>query len=377
MKILKPYQLKKFKRFRRQLFQHVAAKGKHLHSRSDPGLDIDFSINRILIAKTVKSLGNLLGLTSLLSELEKRFPGSEVDIITSTPMTQELYRNFGQIGRIYQLPRVAFWQPVQYFKEILSIRRRTYDLVINPSAFSNSGRFLSWLARSTNYIAATPAGTDDSVPRHFAKQPVYLLRRHLSDSSKLIKEKSPPLGIRLSQKEANWGANVLQSITTPKHRKNGRTIALFTNATGAKCYSEQWWAEFYGQLSEKLHWFNFVEILPADGHSRLSFRIPTFYSSDIRKVGAVISATDAFIGADSGIMHLASAVHTHTIGLFSASDPEFWAPFGTGQCTFLRAGQHCRQAAEEVYAIVSTRFPAPDKHPSLQLANNIGQRSAM
>jgi ADP-heptose:LPS heptosyltransferase len=37
-----------------------------------------------------------------------------------------------------------------------------------------------------------------------------------------------------------------------------------------------------------------------------------FYSKDIREIGAVIANTEIFIGADSGIMHLASASLTPT-----------------------------------------------------------------
>ena len=41
----------------------------------------------------------------------------------------------------------------------------------------------------------------------------------------------------------------------------------------------------------------------------------------------MIANTEVFIGADSGIMHLASAAHTPTVGLFSVTDQSLYAPY--------------------------------------------------
>ena len=47
----------------------------------------------------------------------------------------------------------------------------------------------------------------------------------------------------------------------------------------------------------------------------------------MREIAAVIASTEAFIGADSGIMHLASASLTPTIGLFGFTNPETFGPY--------------------------------------------------
>ena len=64
--------------------------------------------------------------------------------------------------------------------------------------------------------------------------------------------------------------------------------------------------------------------------SNLSFQIPSFYSRDVRELASVIANTSVFIGADSGVMHLASAVHTPTVGLFCITDVEKYGPYGEG-----------------------------------------------
>ncbi len=64
--------------------------------------------------------------------------------------------------------------------------------------------------------------------------------------------------------------------------------------------------------------------------SQIGFKAASFYSKNIREIGAVLANTTLFIGADSGIMHLANAAHTTTLGLFSASSLQKYEPYGYG-----------------------------------------------
>ena len=47
-------------------------------------------------------------------------------------------------------------------------------------------------------------------------------------------------------------------------------------------------------------------------------------------MGAIIKNTSVFIAADNGVMHLASASLTPTVGFFSVTDPDIYAPYGNG-----------------------------------------------
>src|SRR5690606_33263644 len=129
--------------------------------------------------------------------------------------------------------------------------------------------------------------------------------------------------LKLDSAELLAGKKVLNQIIDDTKR----TICLFTYATGDKCFSTHWWGNFYTKLKAKYTSYNIIEILPVENVSQIGFQAPTFYSTDIREIGAVIAQADLFIGADSGIMHLASAVKTPTIGLFSVSDIKKYEPY--------------------------------------------------
>jgi len=107
-----------------------------------------------------------------------------------------------------------------------------------------------------------------------------------------------------------------------------KTIAIFTFATGAKCYSPEWWNPFYEKLKTAFPDYNIVEVLPVENVSQIDFKAPSFYSKDVREIAAFIANTEVFIGADSGIMHLASASQTPVLGLFSVTVPEKYEPYG-------------------------------------------------
>ena len=70
-----------------------------------------------------------------------------------------------------------------------------------------------------------------------------------------------------------------------------------------------------------------VQLTPAENVSQINFKAPSFYSKDVREIAAFIANADIFIGADSGIMHLASASLTTTLGLFSRTNPMIYQPY--------------------------------------------------
>ena len=73
--------------------------------------------------------------------------------------------------------------------------------------------------------------------------------------------------------------------------------------------------------------YNIIEVLPVENVSQLAFSIPSFYSKDVREIGSFITNTNLFIGADSGMMHLASAAHTSVVGLFKRNNVKVYAPY--------------------------------------------------
>ncbi len=316
---------KKINNVRRYVMQNLTKDIGKDHSVTDAKKNV--VIRRILITRPNHRLGNLLIITPLVQEVFNIFPESQVDLFVKGGISPSIFKNYSHIDRIIQLPKKPFNNFFRYIKGWALLKTRKYDLVINSTTGSSSGRLSTHFARS-HYKLFSDLNEETkekySDYRHLAKNSIYNLREYLS---KLDIEYSstniPDLDLKLDRAEITKGKEKLDVIIQP----NKKTICLFTNATGEKCYSQEWWAKFYQDLKQNFQDYNIIEMLPVENISKLNFNIPHFYSKDIREMGGFIANVALFIAADSGVMHLASASGVPTVGLFSISEESVYRPY--------------------------------------------------
>lgn len=284
-------------------------------------------IKRVLICRPNARLGNLLLITPFVQEIEQTFPNCKIDLFVKGTLAPVIYENYDQISKIIELPKKPFSNLLKYFSVWISLKKQKYDIAINVDQGSSSGRLATKFSNSKHkFFGDLPFSTNLYYGdyAHIAKYPIYHFRDYIT---KLGLEKRDsniaPLNLKLTSFEITEGKKTLKSLVN----NSKKTICVFTYATGTKCLPESWWEDFYASLKSEYENYNIIEILPIENVSQISFKAPTFYSKDIREIGAVIANADLFIGADSGIMHLASSVQTPTIGLFSVSDQKKYEPY--------------------------------------------------
>jgi ADP-heptose:LPS heptosyltransferase len=313
--------------FRRRFMRSITKNIGKAKSEQNIVLVDKTEIKRVLICRPNARLGNLLLITPLVQEVSEMFPNCKVDLFVKGTLAPIVFQQYNTIENIIDLPKKPFKNIVQYAKVWISIKRRKYDLAINVDQNSSSGRLAVQFSNAKYKFFGDLAQGVQAVQEdaeHIAKYPVYNLRYYLAQLGFLHSNKRVmPLDLRLTSAEIANGKKILNDLVPNEHK----TICLFTYATGAKCLSETWWEDFYTQLKAEYKNYNIIEILPIENVSQIGFLAPTFYSKDIREMGSVMANVDLFIGADSGIMHLASAVQTPTIGLFSVSNLKKYAPY--------------------------------------------------
>ncbi|MCL6295091.1 glycosyltransferase family 9 protein [Jejuia spongiicola] len=300
-------------------------------SQTEPEFDANtkIEINKVLIIRPNHRLGNQLLLTPIVQEVIDTFPNCKVDLFVKGGVAYPVFENFKEIDNIFQLPKKPFNHLFKYVKCWISIKRKHYDLVINGDKNSSSGRLLTQISNA-NYKVFGDVNESIQLKygdyEHIAKYPVYNLRYYLTKIG--YKENDtdvPVLNIKLNDSEVLQGKKILKDIV----KNDKKTICIYTNATGNKCYSEEWWNTFYLRLkNEYENKFNIIEMLPIENISKINFKATHFYSKDIREMGAIIRNASVFIAADNGVMHLASASLTPTIGFFSVTNENIYAPYG-------------------------------------------------
>lgn len=319
--------LKKINRYRKAVMKLIT---KNLgRTRLDGKVDVSAreKISRLLICRPNHRLGNLLLITPLLQEVMETLPHAKVDLFVKGGLGPVLFKNYPNVDRIIQLPKKPMKDVLHYLGGWISLRKRHYDIVINVVNHSSSGRISAQVANAEFKFLGEINETIEKVHpdhAHMAKYPVYSFRNYIQQLGfRKNEQQVPPLDLKLSLQEIAEGRKQLEKLVSG----NRKTICLYTYATGAKMYPSTWWEDFYTRLLAQYPEYNIVELLPVENVSQLSFKIPSLYSKDLRLIGSFLANTSIFIGADSGMMHLASASSVPTVGLFKTTNMDVYAPY--------------------------------------------------
>lgn len=321
-------------------------------------------IFRVLVVKVSHTLGNTLLLTPLLQELDRRYPGAEVDIVTRNAVAPALFAGYRNLGQVHRLPAHALRHPWRVWATLRALRSSGYDLAIDADPRSQTGRLLVDFARARHSIGFTGPGKQGrvgiAVPLPAGMQqsemPVHLLRQAAGDTASAG---WPAPSLRLSDADRASGADQLARVLGrgPKSQHAQTTprpvIGIFANATGAKRLGGEWWSRFLPPLEQALGDYELVEIVPMSGRSLLDHRYPAYYSGDIRKLATVLSALSVYISADCGVMHLANASGPRTLGFFPGSGPSQWGVAGAGNANVHLADRSPEQVAAEVIETIT------------------------
>ncbi|MBF4983140.1 glycosyltransferase family 9 protein [Nonlabens mediterrranea] len=318
---------KKVNKFRRKIMKSLTRKLGKTHVPQLGDLNDLKDVKRVLIVRTNHRLGNLLLITPLVQEVMQTFPNAKIDLIVQGFLGPNIFKNYNAVEHIIVLPKKPFKNLKEYLIRAKSIRRYKYDFAINAVIGSSSGRLYTRMANAKFKVFGEEGqdfskSNDDGL--HIAKEQVYAFRAYMQQLGFLKQHESiPNLSINLTHEEIQNGLDKLKELTDTTKK----TISIFTFATGSKCYLPDWWNPFYKRLQLEYPDYNIVEVLPYENVSQIDFKAPSFYSKDIREIAAFISHTDLWIGADCGIMHLASASGVPVVGLFSRTNKHVYGPF--------------------------------------------------
>ncbi len=296
-------------------------------------------------------------LTPLITELERLYKGVEIDILAEGDIAKEVFSTFFSVKNIYCLPKRGFKRPVRFLGMLLRVRKTRYDLIIDPvvgSGFSRAlvkftnGRFKLGYSDTPEKSGLTHSVPLDAAPEHMAKRAIDLLHWNPSHTSGISID-YPTLDMRLTDAERAQGRKVIREmLDVPQQAMTPLVVGVFANATGAKRYSREWWKEFMDTFKEMSPSSNIVEIVPMHGRSMLDSQWPGYFTTDIRRMSAVMAGVDLLISADCGVMHLAVASRIPTVGLFSVTDASVYEPYGLGSCALVTKGLTARETANKV-----------------------------
>jgi ADP-heptose:LPS heptosyltransferase len=293
-------------------------------------------ITSVLVARPNHRLGNVLLLTPLLQELERLLPQARVDVLAGPPFAACLLEGYPMVRRVDTLSARPLHQPSALWRLWRELPRRGYTLALDAAERSQSAR---WVV--TRSAARWRVGMDDAPDAsgltqaiafadcgvHQAQMPVRMLRAALGHD---LAAAPPPLALRLRDAERAQGRARLQRLLGEAAPAAPR-IGLFAEATGAKRFAHAFWQALAAALRARAAQARLAEIVPAHGRPLLP-ELPGIHTAPLRDAAALCAGFDLVIAADSGLMHLAAASGVPLLGLFQATDPARYAPYGVRQC---------------------------------------------
>lgn len=277
---------------------------------------------------TLSNIGDAVMTTPVLDTLHRRYPAAQIDIVAD-PRSAELFQHFPALGEIILKRKKSGLRGLLAL--IRQLRRHRYDLIVDLR--TDGLGYLLRYRRHCNKFGIQPPGPH-AVERHYA------VLRELAEAT------PPPPRLWLSTAERTTATTALAGLP------GTRWLAL---GPGANWPPKIWPAEHFVALVAQLQDdFDAVLLLGGSGdRERAAAILPQLAlpardfcgHSTLLQATALLEQAAVFVGNDSGLGHLASAVGTPTVTVFGPGEPlryRPWQPQG-----------HWRRAASGVLAELS------------------------
>ena len=306
--------------------------------------------HRILAIK-LADLGDVLNITPALRALHQTFPQAQLDVLLN-PHTAVLLEDSPLVDEVIRFPKTNFeglnairpsaWLPL--LRYMRHLRSRNYDTVINFHHLTTPlGR-----AKQRTLIAATGARTTVGLDnghgawlthptpdRGFGAKPEVAYWLALAAQ---LGAQSDETGLQLSLHEHDYSeAETLLAEVGLLHQP----FAVLHPGSGGFSLARRWDAGKFAALAAALldHFAlpsllvgtpddDAAAVLQANALSPAATPITDLSGrTSIKQLAAVLGRATLFVGADSGVMHLAATMRTPIVAIFGPTNHKAWAPW--------------------------------------------------
>jgi heptosyltransferase-2 len=274
-------------------------------------------------------IGDFVRCHTVVRLLRARFPDSPIDVLTTAIVAPLLdYMPGVRKGIVWDLPR----------KRLAFAQHRALAARLRPEGY---GRALvmprTWKSALAPWLAGIPERTG------FAGESRFVLLNDVRWGERAL----PRMVDRCAALALPTGATLPTEYPLPQLEVPDATIAAWRQrlglaaagrvaafAPGAVGPSKRWPAGSYAEAARRLVAEGFsVWVLGGPGETALaaeiaagSERVRDLTGADLRNAILALAAADVAVSNDSGLLHVAAALGTPSIGIFGPTSPWHWAP---------------------------------------------------
>jgi heptosyltransferase-2 len=299
-----------------------------------------------ILAIKLADLGDVLNITPALRALRQSFPQAQLDALVN-PHTALILQDSGLVDDVIVFPKTEFeglrvlrptaWGPLR--RIMRQLRARDYDTVVNFHHLT------TWLGRAKQRALVTATGARTTVgldngrggwlshpipDNGFGAMPEVAYWLALA---KHVGATSPDLSLHLPlnpQEQARADA-----LLADLGLRDAPFVAMHPGSGGFSL-ARRWDAPKFAALAAALHRRHKLPTVlvgtPEDAVDAVlaDSRSPMYDLSgrtSFRELAGVLTRARIFVGADSGVMHLAAAARTPVTAIFGPSNHRAWAPW--------------------------------------------------
>jgi len=270
----------------------------------------DKDVKKILFI-TLSNIGDVILTTPTLEALHSKFPNAVFDIV-GDKRSKILFKYCSYMNIFYEKEKDSGWFGLLLL--INKIRQENYDFAIDLRS-----DVLLYLIKSKNKFFKV--SNKSSMNFHSAE-------KHFLSIKKIIQDRPPKPNIWLSEYEIELSRQIFSKYS------NKRFLAL---GLGANFDGKIWDVSYFVELAKLLNGLFEVVILVGDQKdSTLSKKFILDYSGSVidccghynlLETAAIIKKSHYFVGNDSGLGHIASAVETNSFTIFGVGQPHRYRPW--------------------------------------------------
>ncbi len=330
--------------------------------------------DRILAVK-LADVGDLLLITPALRALRRAYPAAKLDVL-ATPRSAGALQNLSFIDELLLLDKYQFDHPLQSLHPARwgnligfarQLRARRYDTVLLFHHLSLRFGVLKHGALMLVTGAPRRIGLDNgrgwflshriADPGFGARPELELWLELAAAAGASVDASTPPYherpAIELTDADTGRAAELLFPGTGALA---DRPIVALHPGSGGYSTARRWELEKFVQLGrhlgpEGLGARIIIVGTLADGTEELAAGLGECSvnlggRTTVPQLAAVLARCDLLVGADSGVLHVASAVGTPTVALFGPTNHRAWAPaLPLAKLAIVRAGSACSPCA--------------------------------
>ena len=301
------------------------------------------SIKKIILL-CLPGLGDSILFTPCLKGIREQFPNAKITVLTMFKASKEIFEGNPNIDEVLAFEFLSK-SKLQAIKFLFRLRRRKFDLSI--TAFPAYRREYN--------IVSFVIGAKERVAHRFEKRyftqftllntktvPVIREAHNVENNLNLLKH----IGINVKNDKRKLDVVISRNdvilaelfLRTHSISKNDFLIGIHAG-THSRGFTRRWPKENFAFLAHRLIEEYGAKILLFCGPDEqdLAKEIPNLMTRkpvvvtdlSIKQVTVVIKKCSIFISVDSGLVHIAAAMHVPTVAIYGPSNPRLTYPWNT------------------------------------------------